>query len=85
MIAGMESNPTGIRNHFRATLPCRHFPQGLCSLMNAGKIVKAKLKISTANCGEFSILKGNKPFRFCPHTPRQAARNVLAGGFNRQP
>jgi hypothetical protein len=40
-----------------------------------------RLKLSAASCGESSILKRNKPFRFCSLTPRQAAGNALAGGF----
>ena len=40
-----------------------------------------QLKLSAASCGESSILKRNKTSRFRSLTPRQAAGNVLAGGF----
>jgi len=38
--------------------------------------------LSAASCGEASILKRNKPFHFRSLTPRQAAGNALADGFN---
>jgi heptosyltransferase-1 len=40
-----------------------------------------ELKSSSANHGESSILKRNKPLRFCSLPPRQAAVNEIAGEF----
>ncbi len=40
-----------------------------------------QLKLSAASCGESSIRMRNKTSRFRSLTPRQAAGNVLAGGF----
>jgi len=40
-----------------------------------------QLKLSAAWCGESSIRMRNKTSRFRSLPPRQAARNVLAGGF----
>jgi hypothetical protein len=51
--------------------------------MHGSSIVKTFWKLPAACCGESSILKRNNYHRFGSLIPRQAAGNVLAGGFSR--